>query len=137
MIYINSRVYNEIMYTIGNAPIESGGILGMKDGEICAFYFDKGASTSYDAYIPNIKVLNEVIKRWSKRGIRFFGIVHSHANGYDKPSYNDEVYARNLLEQNPSLRSLVFPILTNYNGEKKLSCYEYITDFTRKEIIIK
>ena len=98
MCNIKLETYNEIIDKIGNAPIESGGILGMKNDVICAFFYDENAKTSCDTYIPDIASLNEVIKNWNRQGVKFVGIVHSHANGYDKPSHNDELYAKKLLE---------------------------------------
>ena len=137
MCNIKLETYNEIIDKIGNAPIESGGILGMKNDVICAFFYDENAKTSCDTYIPDIATLNEVIKNWNRQGVKFVGIVHSHANGYDKPSHNDELYAKKLLEHNSSLEFLIFPILTIYKGNKKLSCYEYANGFIAKEMTIK
>ena len=108
MWYIDSSVYKDILETIGNAPIESGGIIGIKNNVICAYYFDKCTYNKESKYVPNISRLNSVIKKWHKQGIEFAGIVHSHPNSYNKPSLSDGDYAKILMENNNFLNRLFF-----------------------------
>lgn len=110
--------------------------MGEKNGVLCEYYFDKTAKCTKDEYTPNIKKLNRVIKKWQRKGVIFAGIVHSHPNMYDKPSLNDEEYARNLLLINPELQRLIFPIVTTSSTNIQLSFYEYKKTFIEIDISI-
>ena len=133
MQYIKRKVYDDIVHTIGKAPIESGGIIGEKDGIICEYFFDKSDVHKDCRYIPNLNKLNAIINAWNKRGVSFIGFVHSHPNMYNKPSTGDAEYAQKLFLYNKNLKRLVFPIVTFSSDEGiSISFYEYIEAF--KEI---
>ncbi len=100
--YIKQRFYS--------APIESGGIIGSKDGIICAFCFDDG-NYNYDCYIPSVEKLNAKIAEWADNGIRFAGIVHSHHNDCRFVSALDTSYALEVQKSAGNI-TLYFPIIT-------------------------
>jgi len=137
MYCIKSNIYNEIIKSIGNAPIESGGILGIKDGIICAFHFDSYSSNKEDFYIPDICHLNQVINEWQSKGISFCGIVHSHPNKHNKPSRLDEEYARLLLDKNKMISYLIFPIVTIFENKVEVVFYEFTENFIPVEVEVK
>lgn len=129
MYLIDSSVYQKIIKTIGVASIECGGIIGIKKGVICAYYFDRKGKGYEAAYIPNTKVLNKIIEKWKNKGISFIGVIHNHLNSYDKPSFDDKVYAQNILECNMLLNKVLFPIVTQNGNSVKITLYEYTDDF--------
>ena len=119
---ILNQVYQKIIDTIGQAPIESGGIIGVRDGTICAYYFDEGNSSPTE-YKPDTQKINSVIQTWAKERIAFAGIVHSHPNGLKLLSKGDEEYARNILNDT-KLEKLIFPIVTIESGVAEITFYE-------------
>ena len=135
-MYISQKVYDEIVFTIGNAPIESGGIIGEKDGVICEYFFDKKAKQNQEKYVPSLNLLNKIIERWHENGINFIGIVHSHPNNYKRPSLNDEKYAQKLMKCNPHLSRLIFPIVTVSSDNIEIVFFEFTEKFTRVNISV-
>lgn len=137
MLYkIKENIYYEILHTIGYAPIESGGILGKVNDVISYYFFDGNGQSHSSEYIPNVNKLNTIIKEWYNKGILFAGIVHSHPNGYYYPSRGDLLYVKNLMEQNPFLSKLLFPIVTVTDSNLKMTFYEYKTEFLPVKIKI-
>ncbi|MBQ7323737.1 MAG: Mov34/MPN/PAD-1 family protein [Clostridia bacterium] len=135
MYYIQQNILTEIIQTIGDSPIESGGIIGWRNHTICTYYFDKTNIQFEAEYTPNVEKLNQIIKHWAKDGVTFIGIVHSHPNGYNRPSISDEIYVRTLMEDNKSLTKLIFPILTKVNGNIKIDFYEFVEKFSPIKVI--
>ena len=85
------QVYDQICNTIGRRPPESGGILGSSDGgkTIDRFYFDATAKVTGGTYSPDTEVINRVLAHWDAQDILLVGFVHSHPQGYAKPSEGD------------------------------------------------
>lgn len=78
LIIIYSDVYDKLV-SVPYAPPEVGGILGIKNEVIINCFFDlKNVTYSSYCYIPDVKGINEKIVQWSKVGIQFCGIFHSH-----------------------------------------------------------
>ncbi len=103
------------------SPVESGGILGRKNGILCRFYAD--GSTSAEEYRPNVRVLDRVIADWWKEGIAFAGIAHSHPNGVVQLSREDLRYAETILAANPQMEALCFVVAAQRNGAWRLVFY--------------
>ena len=74
---------------------EIGGIIGKKGENIAIVYFDSGKKT--DCYIPNIKKLNFVISIWTKLGIGFAGMFHSHLDKSETLSAKDKKYIEKIM----------------------------------------
>lgn len=68
------NIYRQIMNTIGSIPPESGGILGEREGVLCAYYYDTGGTCNGGTYRPDIICINRVIEKWSQKSIQFTGI---------------------------------------------------------------
>lgn len=139
MYFIKNTILKQIKDTIGKAPIESGGILGLKDNVICAYYFDKGDFCKIDEYRPNIKKLNSVINEWGNKGISFIGIIHSHPNSYKIPSLQDCNYVDVLMKQNRFLEKIILPIVIIENDDVQIYYYEYlqqVKDFSSIDVLI-
>lgn len=127
-MYILKSTLDEILAVIGKSPIESGGIIGCRDGCICAFVFDE-AYTSQNEYRPNVEYLNAEIQKWNAEGISFCGIIHSHLYGFDFPSESDRIYAQKLFTFGANITTLLFPIVTidGYN-EPQIAFYKFSND---------
>ena len=137
MYFIDYSIYRSIIDIIGNSPIESGGIIGIKNNTVCSFYFDCFAKHNDSSYTPSINILNDIIKEWKKEEIDFIGIVHSHPNGYKLPSKNDTLYARMLLDTNENLPFVIFPIVTMDDEEIFIFFYKYDKEFSRIKLTLK
>lgn len=131
MISIDYRVYRDIIKTVGNSPIESGGIIGMRDECICEFYFDKRGKSGLDFYVPSVEDINCIISRWSRECVRFIGIVHSHPNLFNKPSKNDIQYFKKILDINRRYDYLICPIVTKDNDDIYINFYKVSTDIRK------
>ena len=137
MYYIEHKIYQEIVETIGKSSLEAGGIIGRKDNIICSFHFDKNGLCSESEYKPNVSEMNKIIKEWYSWGVEFAGIVHSHPNSYNRPSFNDGLYAKRLMDTNPSMERVLFPIVTRTYEIVTITFYEYTDDFYLVEVKMK
>ena len=98
-LHITDEVANQIENTIGSLPAETGGFLGTSDGKsIDHFYFDHTAETSAATYTPNVAAVNRKLREWSEAGVRLVGNIHSHPEGYTRPSSADIKYAQRIME---------------------------------------
>lgn len=96
---ITAEVQRQIAQTIGTRCPEQGGILGSSDGErIDHYYFDSGARVTGSTYTFDDRTLNRVIRQWNRMGVRFIGVVHSHPEGYTRPSQGDLNIASQIIE---------------------------------------
>lgn len=120
---IEKGVLEEIIAEFADALPESGGILGLKHGVISAFYYYGGDSEK--DFCISCEVFNPVIAKWAQAGISFAGIIHSHPNGIGELSKNDREYAEKILQYNPFLKYVIFPVVTVLNGKIKINCYRY------------
>lgn len=125
-VRILSNVYDEMKSFFSRSPIESGGILGIKNGILCRFFAD--GSTSSEEYRPNICVLNRVIAGWWQEGIAFAGIAHSHPNGVLQLSREDLSYAETIMAANPQIAALYFAVAAQRNGAWRLVLYDCSED---------
>ena len=112
---ISSCVYNEIIYKCSSIFAETGGIIGGNNNVINKFLFDKGVEIIIPGYyIPDVDLLNFNLYKWRKRGIKFYGIVHSHINEYQDLSSIDKNFIRKILITMPQdIEMLYFPIVSN------------------------
>lgn len=130
---ILSRTLKEIENAFIRAPIESGGIIGSREGIVCAFYFDEGDYHA-DCYIPSVIKLNAKIAEWAERGIRFCGVIHSHHNDCRYISETDKEYALAVRKSVGNIL-LYFPIVTLCDGEVVVTAYSVARTKLKKEKI--
>ncbi len=109
---IYKKVYLDIINTLKANRVEAGGIIGSKDSQIVAFYFDRTCTVG--EYVPDVVKLNIIIKKWYESGIEFAGIIHSHMDS-KRLSYSDIEYARTIIKNN-NLDSIYMLIFTNYDN---------------------
>ncbi len=126
---ITAEVYEEIRRTIGCRKPEQGGILGSSDGKhIDHYYFDKTADRSSASYTMDTKALNKVIHEWNDNNIQLVGIIHSHPQGINKPSYGDMETAKHIIETIDVQGKFFTPIVQvspKLNGEIKIYPYTF------------
>lgn len=126
---ITAEVYDEIRRTIGCRKPEQGGILGSSDGKhIDYYYFDKTADRSSASYTMDTKALNKVIHEWNDNNIQLVGIIHSHPQGINKPSYGDMETAKHIIETIDVQGKFFTPIVQvspKLNGEIKIYPYTF------------
>lgn len=118
---IEERVWQQIINELGNAPIESGGILGKRNKTVCAFFLDPRGGK--EQYKPNTRYLNRVLKRWAKEGIVFAGLAHSHPNGVTFLSREDMSYAQKIALAACAADTLYFPVLARLNGQINIAVH--------------
>lgn len=124
---ITHNVFNQVKDTIGFLVPEKGGILGIKNGIVCEYFFDKKATTSRNTYVPSCSFLNSVILDWASRDIAFCGIIHSHSSENIKLSYNDKVLADAILNINRrKLYKIYFPIVQSAHDNKNFEIISYV-----------
>lgn len=113
IMYISQTVFQEIFTSFPAVPPENGGILGQKDGVICAYLHDRKEQSADNAtYCPDVQWMNTCIEAWEKAGIQFAGIVHSHPGDNGDLSTEDRVYICEIMAAMPdSITELLFPIM--------------------------
>jgi len=110
---IKSDVLEKIISLYPIVPPENGGVLGGINGVICEYYHD-GFNDITDAamYVPNVKLLNNVIDEWNKIGVEFVGLIHSHISDNESLSGGDKEYIREVFKVMPdTINMLFFPVM--------------------------
>ena len=95
---------------------EEGGILGVRNGIVSAFYYDDKGICDCDSYSPAVNELNVIIAHWAQAGIRFAGLVHSHIGGCGELSDTDKNYFCRIAQAAP-FEPLYFPVVYEYEGK--------------------
>ncbi|MGX8698828.1 MAG: hypothetical protein ACSW8F_02725 [bacterium] len=113
---IRENVYRSMLSCYSAVPPEQGGILGEKDGMVCAYIHDASSMVLECAvYRPDRDYLNRCIQNWSKEGIAFCGLVHSHPPTQPELSSADIAYIEALYRLNPQMKRLYFPLVLSQN----------------------
>lgn len=131
---IQKKVLQNILETFDHATVESGGIIGRCGQIIIAFEFDGGCHSSM--YRPNRRRLNKIIEEWSKRGILFAGIVHSHPNYVNILSEQDKAFAESIFHSAPFIEKIYFPLIVYRNGHAEMYSYRYAGIWEKDEIMV-
>lgn len=87
-------VYKKILENVPTHMPETGGMLGGQDGTVTKVVFDGGKDDDFRRchYTPNVTMLNSCLVEWSKSGIEFYGLFHTHFYGVSSLSKGDEIY---------------------------------------------
>lgn len=112
-MHIKRDVLKEILNQIPPAPPETGGIIGGRDQIVSLFETDPGINTANPGcYTPDTVKLNQIIRKWERSGIDFYGIVHSHMCGQTGLSSGDMEYIKDIMRSMPDeIKYLYFPIV--------------------------
>lgn len=124
-VFVEKKIYERIMETIGQKKPELGGMLGFLEDQdfVIDFVFDKKAKVTCAEYNPDTRFLNSVINgKWKDKGIFLAGFVHSHPGNFNRLSGADIEYAAKICREF-DLDHLFMPILTNYDKEPELTGY--------------
>lgn len=113
MMTITYNTYQAIVTAPAELPPETGGLLGIKDGCVCAFVFDEGIpSGRMCGYIPDTKRFNSILTEWQKEDISFAGMVHTHYFDVKTLSIPDKAYIAKIMHSMPSvIQELYFPLV--------------------------
>ncbi|CAD5990437.1 Molybdopterin-synthase adenylyltransferase [Planktothrix tepida] len=126
LLYISQQVIREIEQDIAIYPPERGGALLGPIGKpiVTRFLFDGEAITSYTSYRPS-RTLNQQVKQVElSENLELKGIIHSHPNGMDRPSGQDEYELKVGLELNPHMAFYLAPIVTTLQSHQHLREHE-------------
>ena len=107
-----SSLFEVILSRYSSVPPERGGILGMV-GDVVQEYVHDDAETVLEraVYVPDITFLNQCIREWSSRGVKFAGMVHSHPPNQRNLSSGDLEFIKRLYQHNPDLWPTYFPLV--------------------------
>ena len=120
-IQVPQQVYQAILGTIGANPIESGGVLAMKENTITDFYFDIHAGVGSRFYRPSAHLITKQVNTWIAEQKQFAGFIHSHPAPYVGLSAMDIVAAEKTMAAN-QMQTIYMAILC----EKSLYFYKII-----------
>lgn len=131
-IAIDSRLFEDMLLQLRAGEErpdcrEKGGILGgTGDPEITHFFFDSLGLTNRSSYHPDADSLEQVIRLWRSRNIRFLGIIHTHTREDALSlSKKDLQFVRVMLVLNPGM-DLIMGVLAKGG---KLILYKFEQDF--------
>lgn len=105
---------DNIFFTVGTKPAESGGILlgPIGSNDITDFFFDVGGTCTHASYSPDCITLSKKLKNeWIPNGLDFKGFCHSHPGRLDHPTEADLRYIRRLLQINDDMDVFYAPIV--------------------------
>lgn len=128
MEVLNS-IYKIIIENVHDHMPETGGMLGGQDGIITKVVFDGGKDDDFRRchYTPDVVMLNSCLLEWSKSGIEFYGLFHTHFYGVSSLSKGDAVYIKKILKaMSQSKKELFFPIVVLL--DKKIVSYRCYLD---------
>lgn len=118
--------FNSIVDTIGSNKAETGGLLfGYEEDYIVRkIVFDRLAKTTKSSYTFNTDFLNPEVKRlWETENLSCIGFIHSHPNGYSKPSSADISYFMSMFKYMPRKHYIIPIVFTVPDGGFKVNCY--------------
>lgn len=130
---IYEQTWRQILLELGAAPIESGGILGRRYGDVCAFFLDPRGGAK--EYIPDVSLLNRKLEQWAEDGISFAGIVHSHPNGVTHLSREDMRYGERIAKAvvKSADQTLYFPVISPFEQNIFVTVHAYCNGRWRKD----
>lgn len=132
---IEQVIYEQILQNQRIIPPETGGILGGCNNIICANQYDKGVQTERKcSYTPNVKMLNEVIRKWHQKNILLMGIYHTHFFDIETLSEGDKKYIKIILKSMPEMiNQLYFPLIIM--PKRTMLCY--VAKIKSGKVVIK
>ncbi len=108
---IKREVFNYIIFSCEESPVESGGIIGGTENIITKAILDKGKE-EYGKYTPNTEFINAKINSWNKNNIAFYGMYHSHFPIQKSLSDSDIEYIESIMVSLFGVyNTLYFPIV--------------------------
>ena len=92
---------------------EAGGILGGKNGVVTVYTVDKNQKSLHPCtYIPDVAMLNQIIKQWYQAGLVLMGVFHTHHFGVRTLSEGDKAYIQKIMSTAAQgVHKMYFPIV--------------------------
>lgn len=116
---ITDLVYEQIRANIAaHAPERGGALYGPRAFPLVThFEFDPEGLTSSVSYVPSTRLIANVPRVERETGLQFKGIVHSHPDGFVRPSGGDEQTVGSFFRMNPHFAAMALPIVQQQRGE--------------------
>jgi len=136
MVFVQ-EAYDEIIRTVGALPAESGGILlgNREDFVVQKFVFDSSGSTGPVSYDPDVKFLNQVVKKeYEENNLALLGFIHSHPRGISRLSgdmgngIGDIGYIKTIFSAMPDLNHFLVPIVHPTADGGELTMFTYMAE---------
>lgn len=92
---------------------EIGGIIGGKNGLVTVYAVDKNQKSQHPCtYIPDVAMLNRIIKQWYQEGLVLMGVFHTHHFGVRTLSKGDKAYIQQVMSgAPPEVSKMYFPVI--------------------------
>lgn len=115
---ITDQVFGQIRTQIAAYAPERGGALYGPRGFpfVTHFEFDPDGLTSAVSYVPSSRLIANVQRVEQETGLQFKGIVHSHPDGFIRPSLGDEQTVGSFFRLNPHFAAMALPIVQQQRG---------------------
>lgn len=115
---ITDQAYGRIGAEIAaHAPERGGALYGPRGLPfVTHFEFDPDGLTSAVSYVPSSRLISNVPRVESETGLQFKGIVHSHPDGFIRPSLGDEQTVTSFFRMNPHFAAMALPIVQQQRG---------------------
>lgn len=116
---ITDLVYEQIRAQIAaHAPERGGALYGPRAFPLVThFEFDADGLTSSVSYVPSSRLIANVPRVERETGLQFKGIVHSHPDGFIRPSGGDEQTVGSFFRMNPHFAAMALPIVQRQRGD--------------------
>lgn len=98
---IRACLHDQLLQSHRYAGYETGGVLGLRGGEIVCSYRDTDARAASDSYMPSPRVIDAIIRFHNEEGCDEICFIHSHPSGHRELSYADCHFAQEFLRLNP------------------------------------
>lgn len=117
---IVDAVYDQIHSELASFRPERGGALYGLRGYPCIthFEYDEDARTTQASYLPSSRLIGNVRRVEAETGLEFKGIIHSHPDGFARPSIQDERAAATFFRLNPHHAQMAMPIVQSVKARQ-------------------
>ncbi|MFM7626021.1 MAG: Mov34/MPN/PAD-1 family protein [Gammaproteobacteria bacterium] len=117
---ITDLVYAQIRTHIAaHAPERGGALYGPRAFPLVThFECDPDGLTSSTSYVPSSRLIANVPRVERETGLQFKGIVHSHPEGFPRPSGGDEQTVGIFFGMNPHFAAMALPIVQRQRADE-------------------
>lgn len=137
-IKISNQLLKEIIFNPIGYSRETGGFVGINDDVIVQYMFDEGMTSSdFFTYRPDVTKFNKFIAMCNKKGIKEYGILHTHLNENGVLSNNDIVYITSILEINAQILEMYFPVVIPGNAMRIYKAKRNMNNIEMEECVME
>ena len=132
---IKNAVIERLFDYFDSFDCEKGGAIVSKDGVIADFIPLKNVlEKPKSEYLFSFYELNELITPYFEKGYLLAGFIHSHNGGYLSLSKGDKDFFLDFMKENSNYKSLLTPIISSFNGKKKIKWWRLFFNGDLEEI---